>query len=127
MGSFIRRYGAYAEAGTPLNNYVEMTLKDDRRGDPLITMEGLAALHIMDEAQYRRLVSLSKRITDILSDSLKRFGLELIDIKYEYGMAGDELLLIDEISAGNMRVWRNGETIEALALTREVLGQVRNA
>lgn len=127
VGSFVRRYGAYAESSMPLDNYVEMTLKDDQRGDPLITMEGLAALHIMDEAQYQELVALTRRITDIITETLKGFGLELIDIKYEYGMAGDELLLIDEISAGNMRVWQDGQTIEALDLTRQVLRQVRNA
>ncbi|MBQ4088729.1 MAG: phosphoribosylaminoimidazolesuccinocarboxamide synthase, partial [Clostridia bacterium] len=47
-GSFIRRYGAYIADGTVLEGgYVECTLKDDAKGDPLITSEGLAALGIM--------------------------------------------------------------------------------
>ena len=41
VGSFIRRYGAYIEDGAKLPAYVEMTIKDDDRGDPLITKEGL--------------------------------------------------------------------------------------
>ena len=44
-GSFIRRYGDYIADGTVLEGgYVEATLKDDAKGDPLITSEGLAAL-----------------------------------------------------------------------------------
>ena len=36
-------------------------------------------------------------------------------------MAQGQLLLMDEISAGNMRVWEDGRPIEALDLTRRVL------
>lgn len=43
VGSFLRRYGAYANEGDKLDAYVEATLKDDDRGDPLITCEGLEA------------------------------------------------------------------------------------
>lgn len=121
VGSFIRRYGAYIASGAPLHNYVEMTLKDDGRGDPLITREGLAALQILTEQQYDELVDLTRRITDLLTHELARMGLELIDIKYEFGIADGQLLLMDEISAGNMRVWEEGRPIEALDLTRRVL------
>ena len=49
-GSFIRRYGAYIADGTPLEGgYVETTFKDDAKGDPLVTSEGLAALGIMSQ------------------------------------------------------------------------------
>jgi len=121
VGSFIRRYGAYIQSGAPLHDYVEMTLKDDGRGDPLITREGLAALQILTEQQYDELVDLTRRITGLVAKELDRLGLELIDIKYEFGMAQGQLLLMDEISAGNMRVWEDGRPIEALDLTRRVL------
>ena len=52
-GSFIRRYGAYIADGTPLvGGYVEATLKDDAKGDPLVTSEGLAALGIMSQEMF---------------------------------------------------------------------------
>ena len=57
----------------------------------------------------------------MIGEELQRLGLELIDIKYEFGLAGDRLLLMDEISSGNMRVWENGQSVEALELTRRVL------
>ena len=44
-GSFIRRYGEYIKDGTVLEGgYVECTFKNDEKGDPLVTSEGLAAL-----------------------------------------------------------------------------------
>lgn len=128
VGSFIRRYGAYIDSGTPLDDYVEMTIKDDERGDPLITKEGLTALHILDQARYEELVQLTKRITAVIARDLDRLDLELIDIKYEFGLAGEELVLMDEISAGNMRVWDESASIEALALAQRVLEKdIKNA
>ena len=55
VGSFIRRYGAYMESGTPLNAYVETTLKDDDLGDPLITPDGLDAIGVMTLDQYAQM------------------------------------------------------------------------
>src|SRR5699024_4961586 len=46
VGSFIRRYGDYIEEGAELPAYVEMTLKDDERQDPLINEAALEALNI---------------------------------------------------------------------------------
>ena len=44
-GSFIRRYGEYIADGTVLEGgYVETTFKDDAKGDPLVTKDGLAAV-----------------------------------------------------------------------------------
>jgi len=120
-GSFVRRYGAYVESGAPLPDYVEMTLKDDARGDPLITQEALEILGIMDRARYLELTSLTRSITGIVAEELEKAGLQLVDIKYEFGLANGELLLIDEIAAGNMRVLDKGHPVEALALTRRVL------
>ena len=40
VGSFFRRYGDYIEEGAPLPAYVEMTFKDDAKGDPLVTRDG---------------------------------------------------------------------------------------
>ena len=44
-GSFIRRYGEYIKNGTRIpDGYVECTFKNDEKGDPLVTGEGLAVL-----------------------------------------------------------------------------------
>ncbi|MBQ4433085.1 MAG: hypothetical protein II894_02885, partial [Bacteroidales bacterium] len=37
VGSFFRRYGEYIESASDLPEYVEMTFKNDEKGDPLVT------------------------------------------------------------------------------------------
>lgn len=123
-GSFIRRYGAYIKDGTPLpGGYVECTLKDDAKGDPLITGEGLAALGVMDERQFASMKEQTLRITKLVADDLKTRGLDLWDIKFEFGYHNGEVILIDEIASGNMRVYRDGAIVEPVELTRIILGK----
>ena len=47
-----------------------------------------------------------KKIAGIVRDVLAQKGLELYDIKFEFGHVGDEVILIDEIASGNMRHYR---------------------
>jgi phosphoribosylaminoimidazole-succinocarboxamide synthase len=122
VGSFLRRYGAYVKEGDKLNAYVEATLKDDERGDPLVTVEGLEALGIMSAAQFSEIKANTQKITALISDVLKKKGLELYDIKLEFGMDKDgKVILIDEVSSGNMRVYRDGKVMDPLDLTAEIL------
>lgn len=124
VGSFIRRYGLYAKEGQDLNGYVEFTLKDDDRNDPLITKEGLEVLSILKNGEYETIVALTKKICDVIRGELAKKGLELYDIKLEFGrVAGEEkVVLIDEISAGNMRVYKDGKTVKPLELAKLILG-----
>jgi phosphoribosylaminoimidazole-succinocarboxamide synthase len=121
-GSFIRRYGAYIEDGADLpGGYVEATLKDDAKGDPLITSEALAVLGIMSEDLFKSMKEQTLRITQIIAEDLKSKGLELWDIKFEFGYNNGEVILIDEISSGNMRVYKNGKIVPPMDLTRMIL------
>ena len=49
VGSFLRRYGMYAQEGQPLDGYVEITLKDDARQDPPINKDALLMLGILSK------------------------------------------------------------------------------
>ena len=123
-GSFIRRYGDYIEDGTPLpGGYVETTLKDDAKGDPLITSEGLAALGIMSEEMFASMKEQTLKITEIVAADLKKKGLDLYDIKFEFGYNNDEVILIDEIASGNMRVYKDGKIVDPVDLTSIILGK----
>ncbi len=118
VGSFIRRYGAYVKEGDKLNAYVEATLKDDERGDPLITAEGLEALGIITEDQYKYIKKNTQDITALVSKLLEAKGLELYDIKLEFGLDQyNNIMLIDELSSGNMRVYKEGKVIEPMDLS----------
>jgi len=118
VGSFIRRYGDYIEEGAELPAYVEMTLKDDERQDPLINEAALEALDILKPGEYGEIAELTVKISELVKDELAQRGLDLYDIKLEFGRDEEtgEVLLIDEVSGGNMRVFRDGEYIEPLKL-----------
>ena len=113
-GSFIRRYGEYIEDGTVL---------DDALGDPLVTGEGLAALGIMTPEMFESMKEQTLKITKIVADDLKSIGLDLWDIKFEFGYNNDEVILIDEIASGNMRVYKDGKIVEPVELTKLILNR----
>lgn len=117
VGSFLRRYGDYIEEGADLPYYVETTFKDDAKGDPLVTKDGLVDLGVMSSEQYDSLKAQTQEITKIVAEEMESRGMELYDIKFEFGYAGDEVILIDEIASGNMRVYKDGKYIEPMTLS----------
>ncbi len=118
VGSFLRRYGMYAEEGQDLDAFVEVTLKDDDREDPPITKDALAMLGILTGDEYESLVAQTKKICRLIKEDLKQYGCELYDIKLEFGRNNGEVILIDELSAGNMRVYKDGKSIQPLDLVK---------
>lgn len=119
VGSFYRRYSDYIEEGADLPAYVEMTFKNDAKGDPLVIKDALVDLGVMTDSQYEDIKAMTKQITKIVADDLKEKGLDLYDIKFEFGYAPDgSVMLIDEIASGNMRVYKNGEYIDPMTLSK---------
>lgn len=123
VGSFMRRYGMYAEEGQALDGFVEVTLKDDEREDPPITKDALDMLGILNKEEYNILKDLTKKISDIIKVELKKKDIELYDIKLEFARIGEDghIALIDEISGGNMRAYKDGEYIEPMKLEKLML------
>ncbi|MFJ8268132.1 phosphoribosylaminoimidazolesuccinocarboxamide synthase [Peribacillus asahii] len=123
VGSFLRRYGLYAEEGQALDAFVEVTLKDDGRQDPPISEDALDMLGILTKAEYAVLKDLTQQIGNVVKAELAKKDIELYDIKFEFGRVGEgkEIVLIDEISGGNMRAYKNGEYIEPLQLEKLML------
>ena len=119
VGSFFRRYEQYCTFGQDLPAYVEMTFKNDEKGDPLVTKEGLIVLGVMTAEQYDAIVEMTQKITKIVADEMTKRGMDLYDIKFEYGYDADgKVMLIDEIASGNMRVYKNGEYIDPMTLSK---------
>jgi len=123
VGSFLRRYGLYVKEGQPLDALVEVTLKDDKRNDPLITDDALDMLGILSKSEYQTLKNLTKKICNIIKEIMAEKNIELYDIKLEFGRLEDtgEIILIDEISGGNMRAFKDGKYIEPLELEKLML------
>ncbi len=122
-GSFIRRYGAYIADGTKIDGgYVETTFKDDAKGDPLVTKDGLIVLGVMSAEMYDSMKEQTLAITKIVADDLAKKGMELYDIKFEFGYDKDgNVILIDEIASGNMRVYKDGKIVDPMDLTALIL------
>ena len=119
VGSFFRRYNQYCELGQDLPYYVETTFKNDALGDPLVTKDGLVDLGIMTAQQYDSLKAQTQAITKIVADDLAAKGLELYDIKFEFGYDPQgNVMLIDEVASGNMRVYKDGEYVDPLTLNK---------
>lgn len=122
VGSFLRRYGKYAKKGQALDAFIEVTLKDDERGDPPISKDALDMLDILSSDEYETLKEMTRQIAQLVKEELAKKGIELYDIKFEFGRnSAGEIILIDEISGGNLRAYKDGEYIEPIALTKLLL------
>ena len=72
----------------------------------------------MTDKQYEDLKDMTQKITKIVADDLLEKGLVLYDIKFEFGYDADgNVMLIDEIASGNMRVYKDGEYIDPMTLS----------
>ena len=119
VGSFFKRYGEYVELGAKLPSYVETTFKNDAKGDPLVTKDGLVVLGVMSEKQYDDMKAQTQEITAVVAEEMAKRGMELYDIKFEFGYdENGNVMLIDEIASGNMRVYKNGEYIQPMELSQ---------
>ena len=73
----------------------------------------------MTDEQYEDLKDMTQKITKIVADDLAEKGMELYDIKFEFGYAPDgSVILIDEVASGNMRVYKYGEYIDPMTLNK---------
>ncbi len=62
---------------------------------------------------------MTQKITKIVADDLKEKGLDLYDIKFEFGYDEEgNVMLIDEIASGNMRVYKDGKYIDPMTLNK---------
>ena len=119
VGSFFRRYSDYCAEGQDLPAYVETTFKNDEKGDPLVTKDGLVDLGVMTAEQYDDLKDMTQKITKIVADDLKGKGMDLYDIKFEFGYDPEgKVMLIDEIASGNMRVYKDGQYVDPMTLNK---------
>jgi len=103
-GSICKRLGL--EEGMMLDHpLTELFYKSDELHDPMINTEhaelfGWAA---REDIAFMRGVAL--KVNQRLSDLLAASGIRLIDFKLEFGEAGGEILLGDEITPDGCRLW----------------------
>ncbi|MFC5386719.1 phosphoribosylaminoimidazolesuccinocarboxamide synthase [Aquamicrobium segne] len=111
-GSFIRRYQKYIQdTGQDLAYLVEVTVKDDERGDPLINDDTIIALGLLKPSHLEQAKTITRHVCRIVEADLRNKGLTLIDMKIEIGLVDGEIVVIDEISADAMRVMDDTGTV----------------
>lgn len=103
-GSFSKKYGV-AEGSSLNNTVIEFSYKSDELGDPMINDSQITAIGISTEDELRELKETAFRINELMTELFEKAGIRLIDFKLEFGRAGGELLLCDEISPDSCRLW----------------------
>ena len=125
------------------NGNVLLKFKDDCTGkdgvfDPGentvgLTIEGIGRANLETSIYYFELLkeqgvkthyvsaNLDEATMEVLPATVFGKGLDLYDIKFEFGYNKDEVILIDEIASGNMRVYKDGKIVDPMDLTKLIL------
>jgi len=115
-GSLAKRTGL--PEGTAIRQpIVELYLKSDPLGDPMINDDHVRMLKLATPRELAWIRRTALRINTVLVPYLRKKQLLLVDFKLEFGRAGKTLLLGDEISPDTCRLWD--------ATTREKLDKDR--
>lgn len=101
-GSILPRTGL--EAGFHFKElHTEFFYKDDFLHDPRLDDK---FIEVKDPNGYfKTMKTLNEKVFIILENAFRKLGYQLIDFKLEYGMVGKWIIVIDEITAGSMRLW----------------------
>ena len=114
-GSLAARLGT-AEGFKPSNLIVELRYNEDALDDPFINRDIAVALGLVSYDEIDHIVSEAKKANAALSEVFHRVGIELVDVKLEFGRATDngEIILSDEVSPDTARLWdeQTGERLD---------------
>jgi len=104
-GSLAKRTGL--EEGTPIKQpIVELYLKSDPLGDPMINDDHVRMLSLATTAELAWMRRTALKINSVLRPHMLKRDLILVDFKLEFGRgAGGKLYLGDEISPDTCRLW----------------------
>ena len=104
-GSLAKRTGL--EEGTPIRQpIVELYLKSDPLGDPMINEDHVRMLSLATPVELAWMKRMALKINAVLRPHLLKRDLVLVDFKLEFGRGpGRKLYLGDEISPDTCRLW----------------------
>lgn len=99
----------------PANTIVDLCYNNDELGDPLVNSDQAVALGIATYEELEKMFSMARKAGELLKELLHKVGIELVDVKFEFGRATDtgEIIISDEISPDTCRMW-DEETGERL-------------
>jgi len=106
FGSFLVRYKGRVKPMAQLD-LIEFNLKDDALKDPLMMPQAIVKLGFAGGDELERMEAMARKIASVVTKALSARGLELVDMKLEFGRAAGKLLMVDELSGDTMRVYDN--------------------
>jgi phosphoribosylaminoimidazole-succinocarboxamide synthase len=125
-GSMCRRFTL--PEGVPFDPpYLEVTLKDDVQGDPLISERLCLMKDILKEGQYDEALDVLARVGEVLRAELNKMDLKLIDFKIEVGYdENGKIYVADEITPDIWRVKdKNGSIPNQIDCAKAILKKIK--
>lgn len=127
-GSMAKRLGI--PEGTRIENTIyELCYKSDELGHPLINDHHAVFLGAASYQELELIYELTTRINRDLTELFAAVGVDLVDLKLDFGRAADgSILLADEISPDTCRFWdaKTGAKLDKDRFRRD-LGRVKEA
>ncbi len=103
-GSICKRLGL--EEGLKLAHpLTELFYKSDELHDPMINVEHCELFGWATRAEIDNMCAIAMKVNEVLSAMFADVGIQLVDYKLEFGKAGGEILLGDEITPDGCRLW----------------------
>ncbi len=120
-GSLAKRVG-YPEGQELREPLVEYYLKDDSLGDPMLAPNHIWELQLVTPEQLDEITATSLKINQLLIPFFRGAGLKLVDFKLEFGLKSGRILLADELSPDNCRLWdtETGEIMDKDRFRRDL-------
>ena len=112
-GTLVKRYGL--EDRAPLARpLIEFCYKKDELGDPLVTEDHIEIFGWATVPEIQEMKVKALKINQILQDIFGSIGITLADFKIEFGRYQNTILLADEMSPDNCRLWdqKTGERMD---------------
>ena len=89
------------------NVIVDMRFNNDELEDPFINRDHAVALGLATYPELDLMYNRARRTNELLKELLHKGGMELVDMKLEFGRASDNgaIIISDEISPDTCRIW----------------------
>jgi phosphoribosylaminoimidazole-succinocarboxamide synthase len=108
-GSYVRRTGTLE--GTRFDPVVlELFLKDDARHDPQLSEEDAVSQGLCTADEVQEALAMTERVFLALEEAWAAQGIQLVDLKIEFGRDADgRLLAADVVDNDSWRLWPGGK------------------
>jgi phosphoribosylaminoimidazole-succinocarboxamide synthase len=106
-GSIVKNY-PFKEGQKLSSPIIIMDYKNDATHDPMINDDIAIALGLATEKDLRKIRKITLRVNEIVQFYMAERGLQLPDMKLEFGKVGKKIVVADEISCDTMRLWKAG-------------------